>query len=135
MIRKSTKTTLAFQHVLLAVQMLSLFISIWLWPTPQPLAVITYCLAVFTTPHLLIIYGHRYLGGEKDWSWEFVPLLAETLLSVLFVGAMIYGIQHMDSSIVLFARLLIVYAVIVVICALGYYAYCLRAKLSAIRAN
>lgn len=131
MIRKNAKHTLAFRRVILAVQMLSLFISALPSPVIQPFAAITYCLAVFTTPLLLIIYGHRYLGGEKDWSWEIVPLLAEILLSVLFVGAMIYGIRFMDESVVLFARLLIVYAVVTVICALGYYAHYLKAKLNA----
>lgn len=66
--------------------MLSLLISVLPGSVIQPFAVITYCLAVFNTPLLLIIYGHKYLGGAKDWSWEIVPLLAETLLSILFVG-------------------------------------------------
>lgn len=131
MIRRNTKSPLELRQVLLTVQMLSLFISVLPGSVIQPFAVITYCLAVFTTPLLLIIYGHKYLGGAKDWSWEIVPLLAETLLSILFVGSMIYGVWFLDGNIFLFARLLIAYAVITVICALGYYAHCLKAKLNA----
>lgn len=111
--------------------MLSLLISVLPGSVIQPFAVITYCLAVFNTPLLLIIYGHKYLGGAKDWSWEIVPLLAETLLSILFVGSMIYGVWFLDDNVFLFARLLIAYAIITVICALGYYAHCLKAKLNA----
>jgi len=131
MIHKNTKLMLTFRHILLTVQMLSLFISVLPGPAPQPLAIITYCLAVFTTPLLLIIYGHRYLNGEKDWPWEIVPLVAETVFSVLYVGSMIYGVWFTVGNVVLYARLLIAYVVIAVICVQGYYAHCLKAKLNA----
>ncbi|WP_162608939.1 hypothetical protein [Butyricicoccus pullicaecorum] len=47
------------------------------------------------------------------------------------MGSMIYGVWFLDDNVFLFARLLIAYAIITVICALGYYAHCLKAKLNA----
>lgn len=114
--------TFAYRDVLLSTQVLSFFILLLSDHITQSLTQAAYCIVVFTSPLLLLIYGFRYMR-EEAWSWEAIPFLTELVLTVLFVGAMIYGIRlHVPSS-ALFARLLTVYAVDAVFCALGYFFY------------
>lgn len=110
--------TFAYRHVLLYIQVLSFLVLFLSGHVAQALIQAAYCVVVFTSPLLLLVYGARY-AREQAWSWAVVPFLAEALLSVLFVGAMIYGIWCNASGGILFIKLLAVYTADAALCVLG----------------
>lgn len=119
-VRSSIKKSLActWRHALLCTQVLFFLILFLSDHIIQSLTQAAYCIVVFTSPLLLLIYGKQYMQ-EKAWHWSAIPFLAETVLTFLFVGAMIFGIRLNAPSGALFARLLTVYTVDAVLCILG----------------
>ena len=110
----------AYRWVLLCVQVLFspvLFLADYV---PWPFAQIAYCVVVFTSPLLLLIYGFRYIR-EEDWYRAAVPFFAEAVLAFLFVGAMIYGIRTNMPGAALFANLLTIYIIDAALCVLGFF--------------
>lgn len=110
------------RHILLIVQLISF--SITLLPIQKflPLSMIAYLIAVFSSPLLLPSYYCVLLKHTENWSWEYLPVIAETVFSVLYVGSMIYGIRFEVNS-ALFSRLLSAYLVLAFLCTLGYLTY------------
>ena len=110
------------RHILLIVQLISF--SITLLPIQKflPFSIIAYFIAVFSSPPLLLSYYCFLSSRTKNWSWECLPFIAETVFSVLYVGSMIYGIRFEVNS-ALFSRLLSAYLVLAFLCTLGYLMY------------
>lgn len=112
------------RHILLIVQLISFAIT--LLPIqkslPIPISIIAYFIAVFSSPPLLLSYYCFLSSRTKNWSWECLPFIAETVFSVLYVGSMIYGIRFEVNS-ALFSRLLSAYLVLAFLCTLGYLMY------------
>lgn len=104
----------AYRHILFFVQMLfflTLFLSGYI---SQSLTQAAYCLVIFTSPLLLLLYGAQYTH-QNAFSWDALPFLAELLLALLFVAAMIYGLLSYAPASGLFTQLLAAYAVDVVL--------------------
>lgn len=120
----NSKRTVPLRHAIIAVQLISFAISICFHHIPQPLSIITYCLAVFTSPFLMLSYGYGYLSSTKKWSWDCIPFAAEIAFSILYVGAMIYGIRFHAANSALFSGLLAAYLADALLCVLGYFEYC-----------
>ena len=112
------------RHILLIVQLISFAIT--LLPIqkslPIPISIIAYLIAVFSSPPLLFSYYCFLSSCTENWSWEYLPVIAETVFSVLYVGSMIYGIRFEVNS-ALFSRLLSAYLVLAFLCTLGYLTY------------
>ena len=108
--------TVAFRHVLLAAQVFSFLVLIISEHITPTLVQAMYCLAVFSSPPILMIYCRRCLREDTFLLWEGAVLVAELLIAFLFVGSSFYGIYlHLPSSI-LFVRLLTAYAVDASLC-------------------
>lgn len=120
--KNCSKRVIPLRHVVFTIQVISLIFSVFHRAMPQPVAVVTYCLGVFTAPYLMLSYGCRYLSSAKWWSWECIPFVLETAFSVLYAGASIYGIRY-HSNETLFVGLLTAFLVDALLCTLGYIGY------------
>ena len=107
------------RYAITLVQLLSLILSISPIQLPPGLAVMLYCLVVFPTPFLLLAYYCAYLNRAEKWLWNGIPFVSETVFSILYIGAMIYGIRFEANS-TLFSQLLSAYLACALLCTLGY---------------
>ena len=116
--RITTIRNVSFYHVLYLIQLIGftlLIISDYINPT---ITRSLYCLVVFSTPWLIVEYGRKYMYAEKI-SLVVVPFFLEVILSILFIGSMIYGIRNGAQTVEdLFSWLLLVYIFDAAICAL-----------------
>lgn len=120
--KNDSNRTIPFRHVVFTIQVVSFIISAFHKTMPQPVAVITYCIAVFTAPFLMLSYGYRYLSNAKWWAWECIPFALEIAFSILYTGASIYGIRY-HSNEALFVWLLTIFLIDALLCTLGYVGY------------
>lgn len=120
--KNSSNSAVRFRHVVFTIQVISFIISAFHKTMPQPVAVITYCIAVFTAPFLVLSYGHRYMRSTKWWTWEGIPFILETAFSIIYTGSAIYGIRYYTNE-ALFVGLLTVFLADALLCTLGYLGY------------
>ena len=116
------KYFLPLRHTILMIQLISFAIAlspIRLFPL---FSAISYCFAVFTSPFLLLSYYCSYMSRTEKWLLEGIPCVAEAIFSILYIGAMIYGIRFCFNSI-LFSWFLSAYLDNFLLCIFGYLSY------------
>jgi len=104
------------RHVLLAMQILSFLILLLMGRPIQPLSTVLYCLAAFSSPLLLFLYGRKYYSTERFWLLDGIPFFVEIMIVYLFGGSMIYGIYVNDRSSILFMWLFVALVIDVAVC-------------------
>ena len=115
------------RYTMSLVQAAALTISLSPIQLPPYLAVTLYCLAVFSTPFLLLSYYCAYLSNPKNWLQNGILFVAEDMFAILYIGAMIHGIRFEPNSL-LFSRLLSAYLICALFCVLGYLTNCSALK-------
>lgn len=123
MYRTEGQRNLFFHQALFIVQVFAFLISALSDYIAPGLAQLAYLVAVFSSPILVICFGHRYFMEDKFRIQTLLPFCAELLFSIVYVSSMIYGTcDHTFTQPLreLFQRLLIVFIVDIVICGLGY---------------
>ena len=118
----SKKYLLPLRHTILVTQLISFAIAISPLRLSPLFSAISYCLAVFTSPILLLSYYCNYLKCTKKWLLEGIPCVAEAIFSILYIGAMIFGIRFYSNSI-LFSRLLTAYIADILLGMFWYLSY------------
>lgn len=96
-----------YKNVILFIQafcLLLLLISSYL---ENGLVQLAYCFTIFSVPFLIIAFAEDVLFGERVNSLAAVSLTAELLITVIFVGASVKGMQMGGEATKGFAILLL----------------------------
>lgn len=114
---------IAFRHhTILVIQLISFAIALSPVRIAPLFSALSYCLAVFASPFLLLSYYCRYLNRTEKWFLECIPCVAEAVFSILYISAMIYGIRFYSNT-TLFSYLLSLYLADFLLCTFGYLSY------------
>ena len=116
-------------HTILVIQLISFAIALSPVRIAPPFSALSYCLAVFTSPILLLSCYCSYLNRTEKWFLESIPCVAEAIFSILYISAMIYGIRFYSNSL-LFSWLLSVYLVDFLLCTLWCLSFYTAANIS-----